>query len=409
MEIRAVRPEELEQFVEIERDAFVQSPDQVERTRELFYKPHLDHSRALFEDNEIKTVLQFFDGSLWVGEGAVKMPGISAVATPPHTRRSGYLKTLLTNVLEEFHSNGYAIATLYPFYFPFYKKFGFEQVSATKSITVNLEALQTATKSFNSKGRWRPVKPEEWEKLNALYQQFCKGRYGRLERDEAWWQNSLFVVWKNSAGRLAYLWENEKGEPRGYIIYQIKQVGNDPWTREMFVRDRAWLDTETYREILAFIANHDSQADKASWEAETSEEIFALLPDPREAEEKVWPGYMLRILDAEQALRERPYFPDAKGSFTIALRDDRISHNDNITLQVTVENGKASVESATGTDKAGLYCDVRQLSQIYAGYLSPVKLAEIGLLEVRNQAELEAAQNIFYRAGQPASFMADHF
>ena len=54
--------------------------------------------------------------------------------------------------------------------------------------------------------------------------------------------------------------------------------------------DQAWLDAEARMELLAFIANHDAQADKAVWSGEENQEIFALLDDPREAEEKASPG-----------------------------------------------------------------------------------------------------------------------
>jgi predicted acetyltransferase len=54
-------------------------------------------------------------------------------------------------------------------------------------------------------------------------------------------------------------------------------------------------------------------------------------------------------------------------------------------------------------------CDIRQLSQIYAGFLSPRKLKEIGLLEAKNENDLTLAQAIFSPAGQIPSHMPDFF
>jgi predicted acetyltransferase len=407
MEIRPIRLDELERFTKIERQAFVMSQDDTEQYMESRYRTYPENTRVLVVEDTIVSQLYIIPTGLWVGGTApVKMAGIGDVATSPEHRRGGYLKTLLTAVHEELHEQGYAIAVLHPFFYPFYRKFGYELFCTKKQIKVNIKALASFRNRAPAKGRWLPITPSEWATLDAVYQEHCRGHFGRLTRTGPWWEQSVFNAWKNNA-HPAYLWQDELGRNRAYIIYSFRpgQGGE----REMAIRELVWLDRPAYYEALSFIANHDAQAGKANWYTEENEDIFGLLSDPREAEEHILPDFMLRILDAAQALRERPWPSQVEATFTLALDDDRILRNNDITLQVTVKAGQAQVESRAEKAGAGLSCDIRQLSQLYSGFRSPMQLAELGLLQVHKQQDLEAAQQAFYQLGQPAPFMFDFF
>lgn len=407
MQVRPIKLEELDRFVAIERDAFVFDSTDVSQWIEQTLKPNLSNIHVLENEGELVSVLRIIYPELWLGAGRVKMPGITNVATPPEARRYGYLKTLLTDVLHNLHTQGFAISTLYPFDFPFYKKFGYELVSTSKEVRVKMEALQGLRRKSAGKGCWKAVGVEQWAEFNALYEEQCKGTFGNLTRDQYWWQQRRLINWKYEPNP-AFIWQDENGRNRAYIIYWFKKLTGE-WDREMNVVDQGWLDPQARLELLTFIANHDAQAGKVVWQAPADQEIFALLADPRQAEEKIYPGYMLRILDAERALAERPWHSGANGSFSLALHDDRLEWNNNITVQVVLENGKVEVQTVKGTEKAGLSCDIRQLSQMYAGYSSPLQLADAGLLQIHKRADLGAAQQVFWQLDQPDSFMTDHF
>ncbi len=403
MQIRPLRPEEIDEFSRIEREAFVMQPAQTNEWLERSIKPQLENTRVLIgDDGEMKTALRIIFPRLWLGRASVPMPGITSVATPPENRRQRHVKQLLTSVMHELREAGYGISTLYPFYFPFYKRFGYEQVSASKSINVKFAQLQ----KFRSKteGRWKRATSEQWEEFNAVYEKFCEGKFGQITRHKERWE-WLIKGW-GSTTNIAYLWYDAQGQARAYITYAFREVKE--WEREMVISHMAWADQVAWHETLAFLANHDSQAENVRWATSPDDEFFALLDDPREAEEKIRPGYMLRILDAVRALQERPWSTEVKGAFTIGLRDDVLEWN-NLNLHVEVAEGRAQVRSLPAAFQAGLSCDIRQLSQLYAGYLSPLRLARLGLLQSHNQHDLNEAQQLFSPPGQPASHMADGF
>ncbi|HEX2911321.1 MAG TPA: GNAT family N-acetyltransferase [Chloroflexia bacterium] len=404
MQVRPVTLDEAEYYSSIDGDAFVSSPQETKDWLELHIKPNLKDTRALFNDQgEIQAILFLMHNRLWLGDGTVKVAGVAGVATPPEYRRQGGVKQLFKATLSELREAGTNVSALYPFYFPFYKRFGYEQVSTFKSVEVKIAALQKFKPK--AKGTWKKVNSDRWKDFDAIYEKFSRGQFGRFVREEHWWQRPVFQV---NEGRILkpYLWYDEQGVAQAYLIYSFKS--EEDHGRTMIVRDQAWLTKEARYEILAFMANHDSQAVKVRWLAPASQEVQALLDDPREVEEKIVAGYMLRILDVPRALEERPWHPEAKGAFKLALRDSLLEWN-NQAVQVEVEGGKASVQVLPEGSETGLACDIRQLAQMYAGYLSPVQLAELDLLEVRDERQLQAAQAAFYRPGQPASFMPDFF
>ena len=183
---------------------------------------------------------------LWLGAKPVQIIGIYGVATPVENRRGGNLRQLLTGVLKEHHDKGYNLAALYPFYFPFYKKFGFEQVSTSKWVTVNLKQLH----KFQSQGgRWKQVGPDQWESFSTIYQKFCQGKFGQLTRSQQFWQRELFQRGNAKPNNL-YLYYDQTGQPQAYLISHIDTGRRKE--REFNVQS-AWTNPTAYYEILAFL------------------------------------------------------------------------------------------------------------------------------------------------------------
>jgi predicted acetyltransferase len=402
MLIRNLTEQERTRFGEIERDAFLIDPGFVPDWLERTYKP--EQTYGIYEDDgELMSVLRVIYPQLWFGHASITMPGITNVATPPENRRSGYLNRLLMHVLGLKREMGYGISTLYPFEFPFYLRFGYAQASNTKRIEVSIAALSQYKKLGS--GRWKQKTPENWAEFNDLYEKFCAGKFGLISRDETRWRYYILMfMGKNNQN--AYIWYNEKGEARAYLIYRLRE--SEPWKRKMYIRDMVWLDGQAFREIVSFIANIDSQAQEAIWEAPEDDQFELLLDNPRAVKAEITRGFMLRLVDAKLALEQRPFQPDVSGSFRVTLKDDRLEWNDKVTLQVQVEGGKAQVKAEKlQAENAGLACDVRQLAQFYMSFLSPINAAKMGLLEVRSERDLQNAQAVFFPSNQPAPFMAD--
>lgn len=409
MQVRPLREEEKETFARMVRDAFVTGESFV---AEFMGRIILEDTRGLFDEaGQLVSGLRLIWNDLWLGQKKVRMAGITNVATPPEYRRKGLLKQLLREVLRQEHAKGINVSGLYPFEFPFYRKFGYELASSLQRVTVRIPAL--ADFRSRTKGRWTQCTGEDWSRFNAIYEQYCVGRFGRLERPkDNFWRRAIFMAYDQGAyiPQTAYVWTDEAGKDRAYIIYRLKAKESNEWERDMRIREMVWLDEAARHEIYAFIANHDSQAERAIWNTEPGDEVYALLSNPRAATLEHESGFMLRLLDVEKALLERAWPVLESGQtaeFSLAVRDDVLEWNDRRTYRLQAKGEQLEVSRQPGTDKAGLSCDVRSLAQLYAGYLSPLEAARLGKLEVRSEAELTAAQRLFSPPGQPSAFMND--
>ncbi len=401
MEIRNITQEEIGRFGTIERDAFQIDPVRLEGWLETKDPAEIF---AIFDDQaEMLSVLRVIYPQLWLGPTSIKLAGITSVATPPEHRRQRYLNSLLSHIMTEMREREYAVSALYPFEFPFYKKFGYAQAGDEKIIEVQIGAL--AKFKSQTSGRWQQKEAEDMAEFNELYDKFCQGSFGRVSRTELYWQNVYFKPYGGRPNTL-YVWYDAQGMARAYVVYKMKEI--EPWRRKLMIQTMAWLDEEAYFEILAFLANHDSQVFAVNFKTRPDDDFATLLDDPRQANQEINPGFMLRILDAKLALEQRSWPKGVSGKFSLTLRDDRLEWNDGLTLQVEMENGHVQVEAQKlQAENAGLACDIRQLAQLYTGYLSPIRAAKIKLLEVRDQAALESAQALFSAPGQPAPYMAD--
>lgn len=405
MQIKTLTEDQKPLYARIFQDSFVVADSYMPTWAQ--YAPTKD-LRGIFDDEgTLLSGLRFLWNDLWLGNSKVKMAGITNVSTPPEHRRHGYLRQLLLATLAEERENGYNVSGLYPFEFPFYRKFGYELASATQEVAISVAAL--AQFKTQTKGRWKKANADDWQKFKELYDTSCVGKFGRNTREqEVWWRRRIFILLQNGVAKNneAYLWYDEAGKARAYIVFSYKNLAKD-WDREIIIRDMVWLDEAARHEIFAFFANQDSQALKIWFSTEPGDEILSRLSDPRQAELKLQPGYMLRLVDVKGALAERSWPEEACGKISIAVKDDTMEWNDNQTYQMEIEAGKASVKTTQGTDSAGLSCDVRTLAQLYAGYLTIQTAVRLNKLVVHNPAELKLAGQIFSPPGQPASFMVD--
>ncbi|MFL5734669.1 MAG: enhanced intracellular survival protein Eis [Chloroflexia bacterium] len=436
MEYRHLRDaQEIEVYLEMVRLAFNSSREMGEFWQGIDPITE-ENSRGLF-DNEGKMLCGMFiidGGALYMGTGRpITTALISAVASPPEQRRKGYIRELFEGMYAEQRAKGVALTALYPFYFPFYRSFGYELAHDAANYVVKMEQFKPWRKAAEQ-GRFVPIDVErikkettmpegtgdggkagesELDKLRAIYSANAARRPGAVARTRRWWVHKFF---HNKDLVPAYIYYNPEGRATGYLMYHFEDKGN--WNREMVVHEMMSADLQTQEAIFGFLYNHDSQAEKINFWEPVDSALATRFPNPRQAEVKVEPGYMLRLLDVEGAFRQREFAPEAKGEFTFAVTDGMMPANNGV-YRVRVSEGAAEVdrvaEGAAGGQEgeaarsAGLEMDERTLAQLYGGYLSPVRAAAIGHLKVSREADLLGMQSALQPRGQLAAYMFDDF
>lgn len=425
---------EIEAYQEMVRLAFNASPEEMTFWQSIDPLT-TDNSRGLFDD-EGKLVC----GMAIMDEGALYFNSpnpiptalITAVASPPEHRRKGYIRQLFVGMFEEQRAKGVALTALYPFHFPFYRSFGYElahdaaqykvKIDQFKQwrkaaevgafVTVDGERIKKAIMgdddkaSNDNKGSEVTGDPlGDLEKMDAIYNEWAVRNIAAISRSKRLWLHKFTHKEKYVP---AYLYYSPDGHPAGYIIYHFEDKGD--WVREMDIHEMMAVDRQAWEAIYGFIYNHDSQASKITFWTSLDAGFASRLPDPREAEVKVHAGYMLRLLDIEEAFRQRTFQPEAQGEFTFSLQDEMLPVN-NGAYRVLVREGKAEAQKLSGGEegKAGVELDAKSLAQLYGGYIAPVQAAQTGQIGVLKEADLAGMQAVLSPSGQPTPYMADDF
>src|SRR6476661_7911410 len=367
-EIRHIRPDEVETYLALGAQAFQVDAADLERWRQHM---RVEEILGLFVDGEMRAAMLLHNMGLWFGGGVVSTGGLSGVATPPQYRRQGLVGRLLAVELEEMRAAGQPLCALYPFYFPFYKRFGWAHVSDSVSYTIPIERLPVTPMD----GTWRPLRvvtdprPKDAPLaeiaeadraiLRSLYEQWAQRRNGLVARDDQWWRATLSGPTQN-----VFLWLDPAGEPRAYLRYSFKSTGE--WERQLIVREMVALDLPAQRAVWAFIRNHDSQASEVVVREAEDSRLLAMLDDPR-VKITLDPGFMLRMVDVAAALSARKYAPGVRGQTTLEVveglteRAPRVYH-------LEIADGVGAARAGGGPPQA--HMDQQTLSQLYAGYLS---------------------------------------
>jgi predicted acetyltransferase len=403
-EIRHIRPDEVDTYLALGAQAFQVDAADLERWRQNM---RVEEILALFVDGEMRAAMLLHNMGLWFGGAVVATGGLSGVATPPQHRRQGLVGRLLAVELEEMRAAKQPLCALYPFYFPFYKRFGWAHVSDSVIYTIPVERLPVA----RMEGTWRPLRvatdprpkdapaPEIAEAdraiLRSLYERWARSRNGLVARDDQWWRATLGRSEQN-----IFLWLDPAGEPRAYLRYSFKQTGE--WDRQLIVREMVALDLTAQRAAWAFIRNHDSQASEVVVREPEDSRLLTMLADPR-VKIAIEPGFMLRMVDVAAALTERRYAPGARGQVTLEVLEGLTDSAPHV-YRLEIADGAGEARAAAAAPQARL--DQQTLSQLYAGYMSASQAAGLGLItdaDSRALALLDAAL-----AG-PKPFMSDFF
>jgi predicted acetyltransferase len=169
--------------------------------------------------------------------------------------------------------------------------------------------------------------------------------------------------------------------------------------RTLAVKDLVWATKGAREALISFLAAQDPLAFEIKHSTPRGEPLHPYLRSSYVRAE-IEPEFMLRLVDVEGALRLLARTTDEP--LVLEVSDDVIEGN---TGEYTIGRGEV-VRAAEAERRVSL--DVRQLAQLYAGYLPAGQLARHGLIEPSSPEALELVEE-FFPAGEPWVYPADHF
>jgi predicted acetyltransferase len=390
LETRSYRAGDLGPLARVAALAFGGSAGEWEKYYAEGARVDLDLVYVLEEEGEVRASATVLPLEVFVDGAAAPMGGISAVATHPAYRRRGYAGELMRACLGGMGERGMHLSMLNPFAHAFYRAYGWELAGEAIAYTLKPTDLPTSSEQR----RVRAYEEEDLPRVMALLEEAASGYSCCVRRGEGRWRE---VLAREDWGVAVY---EQGGGMEGYILYRMSEWREDREPhRTLAVKELVWETAGAREALISFLAAQDPLVFEVKYSTPRGEPLHPYLRSSYVRAE-IEPEFMLRLVDVEGALRllARP----TDEPLVLEVFDDVIQENAGV---YTVGRGEV-VRGAEAERRVSL--DVRQLAQLYAGYLPAGQLARHGLIEPSSPGALELAEALF-PAGDPWIYPADHF
>ncbi|MEX0800768.1 MAG: GNAT family N-acetyltransferase [Dehalococcoidia bacterium] len=393
VEIRPVSEEERPRAQVILSYAFTgdRSDDMHERTG---YLDQFGQAYGLYEDGEMVACLTVFRLRMFLQGASLPLGGVVGVACLPEHRRKGYVGQLLRYALERMREDGQPLSALHTPHPSLYRRYGW--MFASDAVLHKFRPKEIAPISAaRPKGSAQRLTEEDWPAVAELYKRFAAPRNGYLDRDEGWWREAFFrrIYDEKRVPNDVAMWSGEDGEPRGYIVYRTFNE-NAPIGESggrVHVEEFVALDGDAHEGLLRYLLSHDLAREITMW-APGNSPLTLTVDEPWNVKREQFYGFMLRIVDIEAAMGQRPPSADApEGAFTVAISDAAAPWNQG-TWRIECAGGKLSAAKTTGA--AGLSTDAAAFAAMYNGYLRPSEAVRSGLAQGEGAEAVALADRI---------------
>jgi predicted acetyltransferase len=349
----------------------------------------LEQVHIIEEDGEIRASTTVLPLESYVEGEWRPMGGIAAVMAHPAYRRRGYAGELMRAVLRDMRVRDVALSLLSPFAHAFYRVFGYELV--TEEIEYRLKPADLPTSPEQS--HLRAYREEDLSSLMKLYEAEAKRHTLSVRRSEGHWNTTLS---KKDADVAVY---ERDGDVEGYILYKISGWQDRDPRRTVSVEELVAATQRAREALYSFMAGLDPLVYGIKLFTPRGEPLHPYLRSSH-VDAKIEPDQMLRLVDVESALGYLGRAPEAP--LVLDISDAVIPENAG---EYTLAEGKVFRGAEAGES---VYLDVRQLAQLYAGYLPASNLARHGLIKASSPEALDLLGALF-PPGDPWLFGPDHF
>lgn len=387
MEVRQVREDELDGMLTCMTTAY-DVPK--ESWADGFYNgPYneLKWKRVVVADGKVVSCLVLIPAEIYLGGTTVSMGGIAGVATLPDERNHGYAGMLMEDSVGALRGLGFATSGLYPFTFKYYRKFGWEFSGHWPQYRAKPELLP----AYREVSHVRPYEERDLPDLMRIYKAHFGRMVGPFVRNERHWKRQIIP---RAGEALVY---DEDGV-RGYLL---SHRGEEEGEKRYWAREMVASTDEARRGLVGYLAQRAGEVDRINVSSSMRNLESLGLLTPRAPWEEgydsrctidVGASFMFRIVDLTNAMKALISRIDhLDGDLTIEMHDEIGAWNNE---PVTIR-GEGAPEVVAGRSSNSLEADVRVLSQIYTGYLSPSDAYSQGLIEVSGPEALRLAEHLF--------------
>ncbi|MEE8345769.1 MAG: GNAT family N-acetyltransferase, partial [Dehalococcoidia bacterium] len=339
---------------------------------------------ALYDDGEMAACLRILPLRMFIHGASIPLGGVSGVACLPEHRRKGYVGQLLRHALALMREQGQPLSALYTPHPSLYRRYGWMIASSELRYSFKPKEIALSNPARPSGHAYR-ITEEEWPTIAELYRRYAAHRNGYLDRDERWWKEALFRRLYDEKRRLndVAVWTNGEGQPTGYLAYHStsEDPPDGPSADKITLKEFVALDSDAYTGLLRYLLAHDLTDRITCW-GPPDDPLIVAVDEPGRVKREHQDGFMLRIVDLENAVGLRPPAVDApEGAFTVHVADPSAPWNQGIwRIECSgpgVRGGRLAATRADGA--ADLSTDAATFAAMYNGFLRPSEATRSGL------------------------------
>lgn len=330
--------------------------------------PMIEDTWAVFDGGRPLSALTSFRFQMTHDGGYAGMSGIAGVATLPQERRRGHVRRLFHAAFAEMRERGHAWSALYPFSFPYYRKFGYELVYSRDDYELPATALAELP---------RPGTVERVDGLTAelesLYEATALPRNLAIMRTRNIWAERLATD-PFAAREFTYLLRDEAGAPIAAVT--VKAEPAQPDSINANIRDVLFTSGGALRAMLGHIPTLYPSAERVRLCLPSDIPLELIVPEPYELTHTRSPSVMGRIADVGAAL-EGTRFP-GEGELTLQVQDEQMEWNRG-RFHLAWGDGERRVTAGGG--EPDLITSIRGLMQLLPGYVDGATAQSLGTVE----------------------------
>ena len=339
-----------------------------------------DMTMCAFDDGEIVGTTGAYQFESAVPGGAIiKNAGITAVTVSATHRRRNILTNMMQRLLKQERDKGQVIASLWASESIIYGRFGY-------GVAIQHEAIKVDTTRAELKhmpaipGRVRYVDIHEARQIfPAAWDAAVSYHVGIPKRSDDQWDRSMIESSSQSDwGQPWFVVYEEYGEPLGYAIYYLKELGIFAGQSSGLINADMviYSNPASHAALWNHLLNIDLYDQLTAWRQPVDDSLPWMLADQRQLERKPYDGIWYRIMDVEEALNARTYMTE--GNLVIQIEDAFIPEWGG---RFELDGGPDGVICGPTTKTPSITLTTESLAAIYLGGANTYTMQKAGRAE----------------------------
>jgi hypothetical protein len=355
-----------------------QEPRSKEKRTDYYNSCDFNLSYGYFVKDELVSTWFVFPWQIFIRGKTFPLGAIADVTTQPNFRRRGYIRELFEHSLTQMKNEQISISGLYPFKYSYYEKFGYALCAEEKMIKSDPRNLLLPEKYTLLTIKKIP-KERSFVTIKELRDLVGKKHSFMKLPDQLTWK--IRRLRKRDEVYGVY----NKNELEGYFIARITKLPEGEWSSTLDFNEVVFATQNAFVTILQYIKQHTDQTGEFWYPLIQNELGFSSFERKFDITIRHRPAIMLRIIDAEQVLKQLPYPSDIDFSFTLKLHDQWAAWN-NATFKVIIQKGKAEIKQVE-TNDCDIALDINAFTQLVVGYKTLKELTSWSNVKTSSEKE----------------------